>query len=154
MLTAEGDGEQSGSTETAQQADRQTSGFNQPTQQRGETVDPDRVDELEKEVEELRERLEDSEPPEPDFECANADCEGFAIEELEPEHVKTQKKIGASNTVPKVIICPRCGEKMKCSELVDGSIFTTNEMAGKEIRDRFEEHDCGEVLEEADSKWL
>lgn len=165
FTTAE-NGEQSGKTKSVQKPEQrenqQPNGRDQPPKQQDRSVDLERVEELEKEIEELRDRVEEAEPPEPDFGCANPSCEGFAVEEVEPAHVVTRKKLIGSSTCPKVLNCPRCGESMKCSDLLSveeqkaryGSMppISNNKSAGRALREKFEENGQGDVLEEADSK--
>ena len=145
-----------------QRENQRSNGRDQPPKQQGGSTDLERVEELEKEVEELRDRVEEAEPPEPDFDCKNPSCEGFAVEEVEPGHIVTRSKLIGSSTCPKVLNCPRCGESMKCSDLLSKDEqkgrfgqkppISNNKSAGRALREKFDEKDRGEVLEEADSK--
>lgn len=121
------------------------------------------IGELRKRVEELESEGEE-EPPEPDRPCTGEGCEGFAVEEIEPEHVTTQKTIGGDNNRPKRVECPRCGEEIRPRDIVPkqeqksnlhgGTPLTSNDAAaGETLREEFEEAGRGDVLEEADSRW-
>jgi len=135
-------------------------------------VDPARVEELENQVSELEEQLagvegegEDTEEeePEPDYECSGEDCEGFAVEEIEPEHVTTQKTL-TGNGVPKRLKCPHCDEEVSVKQMIPkeeqknargGSPIRSNKTdAGRKVREDFQEAGQEDVLKEADSQWL
>lgn len=99
--------------------------------------------------------------PEPDFECTGEGCDGWAVEETEPEHVTTKKKLIGENTRPVAVECPRCGEQMQVRDFVEkadqksgagGTPLVANQSAaGRAVQERFEEADRREVLEEAES---
>lgn len=162
-FTAAENGEQSGKKQAGQQTSQRSGGSDQPPQQGVQSADLERVEELEEEVEELRERVEEAESPEPDYECANSYCEGFALEEASAENFVTKKYLFGADNLPHVVICPRCGEEMESSDVVPkeeqqakySSIpkISSNDNAGREIRDRLNSEDRAEVLEEAESKW-
>jgi hypothetical protein len=161
-FTAAEKGEQSGKKQANQQTNPQPVEGGQSPQQPVESADPERVDELEKELEDLRDRVEDAEPPVPDFDCSNDSCEGFAVEEIQPGHIVTKNKLIGSSTFPKMVYCPRCGERMKCSELFSKEEqkgrfgqkppISNNKSAGRALREVVEKEDREEVLEKADSK--
>ena len=105
------------------------------------------------------EEPEEEDRPEPDFECSGEECDGWAVEEIELEHVTTKKKLIGSSTRPVAVECPRCGEEMEAQEFVPegerkssvGEFVGQQAPAGRALRDRFEEADRREVLEEAES---
>jgi hypothetical protein len=134
-------------------------------------VDPARVEELEQQVTTLEEKLAEAEgedgeesEPDPDYDCSGEDCEGFAVEEIESEHVTTEKKILNDNNRPMRLECPHCGEEVSVKRVVPkgeqkttggGSPVVSNkESAGRKVREDFEEADQEDVLDEADSRWL
>jgi hypothetical protein len=131
-------------------------------------VDPARVEELEDQVAALEEQLagvegdgEDAEEekPEPDYKCSGEDCEGFAAEEPEPEHVTTRKDDGDR---PKKVECPRCGEKHQVKKIVPKKeqramlglpvVKSNDKAAGKKVREDFENAGRKDVLEEAEGE--
>ena len=134
-------------------------------------VDPARVEELEQQVTTLEEKLAEAEgedgeesKPDPDYDCSGEDCEGFAVEEIESEHVTTEKKILNDNNRPMRLECPHCGEEVSVKRVVPkgeqktaggGSPVVSNkESAGRKVREDFEEAGKEDVLDEADSRWL
>lgn len=133
-------------------------------------VDPARVEELEEQVTVLEEQLAEVESeeaeeskPEPDYTCTGEACEGFAVEEIEPEHVTTQKTLLGDDNRPKRVTCPHCGEEIRAQKLVpkgeqrtEGGgtpLMSNDKAAGKKIRDDFENAEREDVLEEAESRW-
>lgn len=145
----------------------------EPTEPR-RNVDPARVEELENQVSELEEQLAgvegegeetEEEEPEPDYECSGEDCEGFAVEEIEPDHVTTQKRLVSGNDLPKRLKCPHCGEDDSVKKVVPkeeqktpgggGSpVMSSKVCAGRKVREDFQEAGQEDVLKEADSQWL
>lgn len=138
----------------------------QNPEQSGGGADPDQeVTELKEEVRGLREETKrlreqmEPEPPDPDYECEGEDCEGFAVEEVEPEHVTTQSGAIASSTRPEAVECPRCEEEMSPEEFVpkeeQRSVFGTKPLvsnagaAGRGLEQRFEEEGREDVLKDA-----
>jgi hypothetical protein len=138
----------------------------------GEGFEHDRgedVSELKDEIRDLREEVEklhgeeEDEPPEPDFECTGDGCDGFAVEEAEAEHVTTKKSLLGENTRPVEVECPRCGEEMEVQQFVpkeeqvssagDTPLIANQSAAGRAVRERFQEEDREEVLEEAKNAW-
>lgn len=122
------------------------------------------IEELRGRVEEIESEAEEEEPPEPDRPCTGEGCEGFAVEEIEPEHVTTQKTIGGDNNRPKRVECPRCGEEMGTAEIVPKEeqksnlhggtpLFANDAAAGGTLREDFEQAGREDVLEEAESRW-
>jgi len=135
-------------------------------------VDPARVEELEEQVTMLEEQLAEAraesddggEPkPDPDYECSGENCDGFAVEEIEPENVTTQKTLTGDNNSPKRVECPNCGETVRSKEIVPkgeqktkggGSpVISNDRAAGKKVREDFEDAEREDVLEEAESRW-
>lgn len=118
----------------------------------------DELRELRGEVKELRGVME-PEPPEPDFECAGGECDGFAVGEVEPEHVTTHSSMFKSSTRPKTVECPRCNEEMPSDALVPkeeqqtsfgGKPLKSNaKAAGRTLEQRFKEEGREDVLESA-----
>lgn len=161
-FTAAENGEQSGKKQANQQTNQQAVEGGQSPQQGAQSVGVDRVEELEKEVEKLRDRVEEAEPPEPDLECSNGSCEGFAFEEVQPGHIVTRGKLIGSSTLPKLVYCPRCGERMSTSDLYSKSeqktrggekpLFSNDKAAGRAMREEMEKEGRKQVLEKADSE--
>lgn len=133
-------------------------------------IDPERVEELEQQVTALEERLAEAEAeeaeeskPEPDYECSGEDCEGFAVEEIEAEHVTAQKTLLGDDNRPKRVTCPNCGEEVRVKELVPKEeqrtkgggtpLMSNDKAAGEKVREEFEDAGREEVLEEAESRW-
>lgn len=111
----------------------------------GRKVDPARVEELEDQVSELEEQLagvegEDTEEekPEPDYACSGEDCEGFAVEETEPQHVDSEETLMHGPVVHEVE-CPRCGEAVSPEdiEVEEGAAevgFLRRDRTGKAVK--------------------
>jgi len=158
---------------TVESAEKQPEESSQESPEPGRRVDPARVEELENQVSELEEQLAgvegedggtEEEKPEPDYECSGGDCEGFAAEEIEPEHVTTQKNLVSSNDLPKRLKCPHCGENVSVKKAVPkeeqktgagGSpVMPSVVCAGRKVRKDFQEAGQEDVLKEADSRWM
>ena len=156
---------------TVESSEKQPEKPSEESPEAGRRVDPARVEELENQVSELEEQLAgvegtEEEKPEPDYECSGGDCEGFSVEEIEPEHVTTQKNIVSSNDLPKRLKCPNCGEEASVKQFVpkeeqktpgggDSSpVVSSKECAGRKVREDFQEAGQEDVLKEADSRWM
>lgn len=160
---------------TVESSEKQSEKPSEESPEPGRRVDPARVEELENQVSELEEQLAgvegegggtEEEKPEPDYECSGGDCEGFAVEEIEPEHVTTQKNLVSSNDLPKRLKCPNCGEDASVKRVVpkeeqktpgggDSSpIMPSVVCAGRKVRKDFQEAGQEDVLKEADSRWM
>jgi hypothetical protein len=143
------------STETDQNPEQ--SGDGEPNQEVTELKEEVRG--LREETKRLRQQME-PEPPEPDYECEGEDCEGFAVEEVEPEQVTTQSGTIGSSSRPETVECPRCEEEMSPEEFVpkeeQRSVFGTKPLAsnagaaGRGLEQRFEEEGRERVLKEAE----
>lgn len=142
-----------------------------PAGQVAPTIDLERVEHLEQQVEDLQEQVEDQEAddgadeeeaPEPDHGCCGDDCDGWAIEEVEADHVTTEKPLWGTGTRPVEIECPRCGEEIPAREIVPKEeqkaahggrpLMSNGRAAGNTLRAEFEEHDRADVLEEAEDR--
>jgi hypothetical protein len=120
-----------------------------------------RISELEDEVGRLEERLESEERPEPEYECRGGDCDGFATEEIESEHLRTDPR-RISWDRPVLVDCPRCGETAEVKEVVPKEeqkamagmkpLKSNNEAAGRTLKVRLREQDREGVLEEAENR--
>lgn len=151
---------------TAEDGEESSTESNQESSQSGEEEAADtEIAELKKEIQELRGEVKElhdetePEPPEPEYECDGEECDGFAVEEVEAEHVTTRSPMFKSSKMPETVECPRCGEEMSPDAFVPKEeqqtrfggkpLQSNSKAAGRTLEQRFEEEGREAVLERA-----